>query len=152
MKRTKTRRRLVWLTSIRLALALTVGGGVLYVSDYYPADLDAIAAFSADASVTRTALDGYGFAYRADRDVNAGFLFYPGGKVEHTAYEPLMVALASQGIFCVLIEMPFRLAILLGTLRLLHKFRLLSYSRILFSQLHLLHFAHEMHLRLKISP
>ena len=42
----------------------------------------------------------------------AGLIFYPGGKVEHTAYTPLMEALASEGILCVLVEMPFRLAVL----------------------------------------
>jgi dienelactone hydrolase len=32
--------------------------------------------------------------------------------VEYTAYEPLMMELASNGVFCVLIEMPFNLAVL----------------------------------------
>ena len=38
-------------------------------------------------------------------------IFYPGGKVEYTAYEPLMKSLASKGILCVLVEMPFHLAV-----------------------------------------
>ena len=41
-----------------------------------------------------------------------GFIFYPGGKVDHNAYQPLMAALARRGILCVLVEMPFRLAVL----------------------------------------
>ena len=40
-----------------------------------------------------------------------GFIFYPGGKVEAVAYEPLLKALASEGMLCVLVEMPFRLAV-----------------------------------------
>ena len=32
--------------------------------------------------------------------------------MEHTAYAPLMKALAERGILCVLVEMPFRLAVL----------------------------------------
>ena len=40
-----------------------------------------------------------------------GLIFYPGGKVEHTAYEPLMKELASEGILCVLVEMPLNFAI-----------------------------------------
>ena len=44
-------------------------------------------------------------------DPAAGFIFYPGGKVEHTAYAPLMNALAAKGILCVLVEMPFHLAV-----------------------------------------
>ena len=46
------------------------------------------------------------------RDPVAGLIFYPGGKVEHAAYTPLMEMLASEGILCVLVEMPFRLAVL----------------------------------------
>ena len=42
----------------------------------------------------------------------AGFIFYPGGKVGYTAYAPLMLALAEQDILCVLLEMPFNLAVL----------------------------------------
>ena len=45
-------------------------------------------------------------------DPVAGFIFYPGGKVEYTAYSPLMLALAEQDILCVLLEMPFNLAVL----------------------------------------
>ena len=42
----------------------------------------------------------------------AGFIFYPGGKVGYTAYAPLILALAEQDILCVLLEMPFNLAVL----------------------------------------
>lgn len=42
----------------------------------------------------------------------AGFIFYPGGKVEHTAYAPLMKRLSDAGVLCVLTEMPFNLAAL----------------------------------------
>jgi len=38
-------------------------------------------------------------------------IFYPGGKVEYTAYVPLMQACAEKGILCVLVEMPFNLAV-----------------------------------------
>lgn len=44
-------------------------------------------------------------------EASAGFIFYPGGKVEYTAYEPLMKACAQKGILCVLAEMPFNLAV-----------------------------------------
>ena len=38
-------------------------------------------------------------------------IFYPGGKVEYTAYLPLCVQLAEQGVDCFLVEMPFHLAV-----------------------------------------
>ena len=41
----------------------------------------------------------------------AGMIFYPGGKVEYTSYIPLMRALASKGILCILVKMPFNLAV-----------------------------------------
>jgi dienelactone hydrolase len=43
---------------------------------------------------------------------DVGLIFYPGGKVEYTAYVPLMRALAARGVFCVLLEMPLNLAVL----------------------------------------
>ena len=48
----------------------------------------------------------------APEGATKGFIFYPGGKVEHTAYIPLMQACAERGILCVLVEMPFNLAVL----------------------------------------
>lgn len=45
-------------------------------------------------------------------EIQAGFIFYPGGKVEVEAYAQLMNGLAENGILCILPEMPFNLAIL----------------------------------------
>ena len=39
-------------------------------------------------------------------------IFYPGGKVEYTAYAPLMRDLAEEGIDCYLVKMPVNLAFL----------------------------------------
>lgn len=41
----------------------------------------------------------------------AGLIFYPGGKVEDTAYAPLMRAIAEKGILCGLVKMPGNLAV-----------------------------------------
>ncbi|MDE5715768.1 MAG: alpha/beta hydrolase, partial [Anaeroplasmataceae bacterium] len=41
-----------------------------------------------------------------------GIIFYPGAKVEASAYAPLLHMLAQNGILCILCEMPFRLAVL----------------------------------------
>ena len=40
----------------------------------------------------------------------AGFIFYPGGLVESEAYAPLMEQLAEQDIMCIIVEMPYYLA------------------------------------------
>ena len=45
-------------------------------------------------------------------DPKRGLIFYPGGKVEETAYAPLMREAAENGTLCVLLKMPLRLAVL----------------------------------------
>ena len=43
---------------------------------------------------------------------DTALIFYPGANVEYTAYVPLLVLLADNGIDCFLVEMPLNLAIL----------------------------------------
>ncbi len=93
-----------------LVFAVLLGGCVIYLSDYYHADLEAIAAFESAQKVVHETLDDGTIVFEP-QNARAGFIFYPGGKVEHTAYIPLMEACASEGILCVLVEMPFRLAV-----------------------------------------
>jgi dienelactone hydrolase len=94
-----------------LTIAITVGGCAIYVSDYYRADSVAIKSFTASHSVRANESSG-GFIVFEPIDPDAGFIFYPGGKVEYTAYIPLMSALAEKGLLCILIPMPFNLAVL----------------------------------------
>ena len=82
----------------------------VYLNDYYRADYTAIDAFMPEYKVSKQVNDEHTIIY-APQNANTGFIFYPGGKVEATAYEPLMEALASKGILCVLLEMPFHLAV-----------------------------------------
>lgn len=107
-KRKQQRRRLLALT---LVLILVLGAAAIYLGDYYPADADAIAAFTADSAVVRETLSDGTLVFRPESP-QAGLIFYPGGKVDHTAYVPLMDACAQRGFLCVLVEMPFRLAVL----------------------------------------
>jgi dienelactone hydrolase len=94
-----------------LTIAITVGGCAIYVSDYYRADSVAIESFTASHSVKANESSG-GFIVFEPIDPDAGFIFYPGGKVEYTAYIPLMSALAEKGLLCILTPMPFNLAVL----------------------------------------
>ena len=107
----KKRKSLIWATSLKLVLALLVGGSLIYVSDYYRADMTAIEAFSFVGDFEEINLDGGDIAF-VPKDAVAGFIFYPGGKVEYTAYLPLMRSLAGKGILCVLTKMPCNLAVL----------------------------------------
>ena len=88
-----------------MVLALVLGCGI-YASDYYRAE--AVDAFPASVSVELTEER----AVFAPEAPEAGLIFYPGGKVEHTAYAPLMAKLAEQDILCVLVKMPLNLAVL----------------------------------------
>ncbi|MBQ2240652.1 MAG: alpha/beta hydrolase [Clostridia bacterium] len=105
------RRILIWTISVMLTIAITVGGCAIYVSDYYRADSVAIESFTASHSVKANESSS-GFIVFEPIDPDAGFIFYPGGKVEYTAYIPLMSALAEKGVLCILIPMPFNLAVL----------------------------------------
>lgn len=99
----------ILIAAAALVLGLVLGFG-LYVSDCYHGNIDEMQAFWAEKSVERQFFDG-GIAF-GEEDSEVGFIFYPGGKVEYTAYEPLMAELASKGVLCVLLEMPFNLAVL----------------------------------------
>lgn len=107
----RKRRILIWTISVLSVIAILVGACAIYVSDYYRADLGAISAFTESHSVAATELDG-GIIVLEPEDPIAGFIFYPGGKVEYTAYVPLMSALAEKRVLCILTPMPFNLAVL----------------------------------------
>lgn len=107
----RTRKSLLITAIITMALALSVAVCGVYVNDYYRADQTAIQSFANTYTVSKQTLDDNTIVYSPEKST-AGFIFYPGGKVEHTAYEPLMLACAQKGILCILVEMPFRLAVL----------------------------------------
>lgn len=99
------------IITIACILSVIIIGCGVYVSDYYPANEQALEALVSDEEVTVSELDDGSYLFEPDEAI-AGLIFYPGGKVEHTAYAPLMREYAKQGIQCVLIKMPFRLAVL----------------------------------------
>ncbi len=94
-------------------LVVLIAVCAIYVSAYYHADLNAIAdmEFKTETAVDTETLDDGTIVYRPEK-AERGFIFYPGGKVEYLAYQPLMQACAAEGILCVLVEMPFNLAVL----------------------------------------
>ncbi len=106
----KNRKILITLAGIFLALAILFAVCAVYVNDFYHTDTATVEAFAASPTVhVTTGHDGMAFV---PPNATAGLIFYPGGKVEFTAYVPLMQALAARGILCVLPEMPFHLAVL----------------------------------------
>ena len=92
------------LAVVTVVLVLTCG---IYAGDYYRAEETAVAV-SEDIAVKITE----DRAVFAPKGAEAGLIFYPGGKVEFTAYAPLMAELAKENVLCVLLKMPMNLAVL----------------------------------------
>jgi len=103
------KKRKILLAAIALLVVLAVSAAV-YAGDYYRADAAAIAAMAGSDAVT---VEHSGnLTVFVPETAEAGFIFYPGGKVEHSAYAPLLLELAQENILCVLVKMPLNLAVL----------------------------------------
>ena len=107
------RKRKIFIAAASIVLVLAIIAGICagYVSDYYRADQVAIEAFAPMNAVPLELLDSGTMVFKPE-NATKGFIFYPGGKVEYTAYQPLMAACAQRGILCILVQMPFNLAVL----------------------------------------
>ena len=102
------KKRRVWIAAAMiLAAAVSLRA---YAADCYPAGTEALAAMESGLGVTVTETGN--LTVFAPENPAAGFVFYPGGKVEHRAYAPLMQALAQEDVLCVLVKMPLNLAVL----------------------------------------
>jgi len=105
----RKRKILIVVSLIVLVIAVLIGACAIYLGDYYKADDEAIGAFLSQDSTWKEEPSG-NIVFEPD-GATAGLIFYPGGKVEHSAYIPLMQACAENGILCVIVEMPFNLAV-----------------------------------------
>ena len=76
----ENRNKKVPIVVVVAVILIVVGFGAVYVYDYYHADRDAIVEFSADKNVLKKVLENNTIVYETE-DVNAGLIFYPGGKV-----------------------------------------------------------------------
>lgn len=94
-----------------LFFGILAAGCGIYLNDYYHADVEAIEAMTAENEIACMTLAGENLIWEPE-EATKGLIFYPGGKVEYTAYIPLMQACAAQDILCVLVKMPFQLAVL----------------------------------------
>lgn len=101
------KRMAIWVIVL---CALFYGALALYASDFYRSDATAAAALNGDGTVSVELTDD--MAIFRPQNIESGFIFYPGGKVEYTAYAPLMYKLAQNNIVCIITEMPFNLAVM----------------------------------------
>ena len=102
------RKKWLWITPLAMVLLLCIVF-LIYTEQYYHADESAQAALKSDDSVKVTQTD-FGWLFDGPSEADA-MIFYPGGKVEETAYAPLLHDLAGQGVDVCLVKMPFRLAV-----------------------------------------
>lgn len=104
--------RLRIASGIILAAVLACAAAfAVYVNIYYHAEPAAVQAMASAEAVSVYELRD-GVTVFAPEEPLAGFIFYPGGKVEHTAYAPLLRACAERQVLCVLVRMPCNLAVL----------------------------------------
>lgn len=98
-------RKLKIIAALLLALVIAAA---LYLNTGYRAEPEALALVSRPQVETR---QGW-LVFTPEEPPTAGFLFYPGGKVQEESYAPLLASLADSGVLCVLTPMPFDLAVL----------------------------------------
>lgn len=106
-KKMKTSKKLI--IGFAVFLLITASAFLIYVSDYYHADNSAIEAAIMSANIDISNINGTLVFDPGNADT--ALIFYQGGKVEYTAYEPLMIKIAQKGILCILPKMPFNLAV-----------------------------------------
>ena len=112
MKPKKKKKLKIILLSFLAVLILLFGGFYVYTLDYYRTSGHA-AQTLAGLNDQQVEMIGDTIIFYPDKPLDSGsaLIFYPGGKVEYTAYVPLMEQLAQQGLTCVLVKMPFNLAV-----------------------------------------
>jgi len=108
--------RMIRMKKSRKIAALLIGfifivmlSAVFYVNDYYHSDECINKYLRENKQVTISEIVDGLFVDGSGEE--AAVIFYPGAKVEYTAYLPLFYGLAEQGVDCFLIKMPCNLAI-----------------------------------------
>lgn len=104
------KKKIIFSIIIVLILSL-VGGTVYYINDYYHAEETAVSLITTPKENVVVTEENGVFTFKP-QNATKGIIFYPGGKVEATAYAPLMYALAEDGILSILVTMPGNLAVL----------------------------------------
>lgn len=93
-------------------------GGLFYLNDHYHTNDELVKKYVVENVEVIENKEDKAIIYKPTGEIKAGFVFYPGGKVEYDAYTPLLKECAANGILCIVVEMPYNLAIF-GTNRAL---------------------------------
>lgn len=111
METKRMSRRKKWLVAggiLLVILAILAGVFFWYVSDYYRAEDVALEVMAQGSGISQQDdLTILSPTYPTDTAI----IFYPGAKVEAEAYLPLLDQIRQTGVTCILVHMPFHMAI-----------------------------------------
>ena len=103
------RKKLLAAAGVAAAVAaLCAGAFFWYVSDYYRAEDVALEVMARGTGIT---VEEDFTILSPSVPSDTGIVFYPGAKVEAEAYLPLLDRIRQTGVTCVLVHMPFNMAI-----------------------------------------
>lgn len=109
-KASSKRKKIIVRAIIALAAVLVacVVGFLIWASDYYPAEPEAVAVLDESGVVD----EGGDIAlYAEDGNTDCAIVFYPGAKVQAEAYLPILDKIRDRGVTCFLVRMPLNMAI-----------------------------------------
>ncbi|WP_242623819.1 alpha/beta fold hydrolase [Intestinimonas massiliensis (ex Afouda et al. 2020)] len=108
MRRPRHKKLRIAAAILLILLAVLAGGFFWYVSDYYRAEDVAVSVLAqADGIAVQDNLT----ILSPSVPGNTAIIFYPGAKVEAVAYLPLLDQIRRTGVTCILVDMPFHMAI-----------------------------------------
>ena len=108
MKKALHKKLWIAVSVILLTAVILTGAFFWYVSNYYRAKEPALEVLAQDVGITvQDDLTILSPSYPTD----TAMIFYPGAKVEAEAYLPLLDQIQQTGITCILVHMPFNMAI-----------------------------------------
>lgn len=94
--------------AIVIIVALILAYSIYYFTDYSHAQGEATKYMNGTEDVSVVKIDNGLFLNGYGNDT--ALIFYPGAKVEYSAYLPMLTNLASKGVDCYLVEMPLNFA------------------------------------------
>ena len=95
--------------AIVIIVAVIATYSIYYLTSYSPVEQTATDCPNGTANVSISKIDNELFLDGKGNDT--ALIFYPGAKIEYTAYLPMLCKLASRGVDCYLVEMPFNIAL-----------------------------------------
>ena len=115
VRKTVSKKKGNWIAVVitGIVIVAVISGITMYLGNLSKADTNAIYLYNAEyiEHVETKEFDDDVIAYVPEGEIKAGFVFYPGGQVKYTSYEPLLKSCAEQGILCIVVKMPQNLAI-----------------------------------------